>query len=158
MKVLAIRGYNLASLAGHFELDLLNGPLGQAGLFAITGPTGAGKSTLLDALCLALFNTTPRFNAQGGAYVGYSNQKKQDRIRANDVRTILRRGTAHGFAEVDFIGKSLVPHRAKWSVRRSRNKPTGRLQAIEMDLEIIHSGEKKGSKTIDLDKKRLQNH
>ena len=52
MKILAIRGENLASLEGSFEVDFTRDPLGGAGLFAITGPTGAGKSTLLDALCL----------------------------------------------------------------------------------------------------------
>ena len=59
MKVLAIRGRNLASL-GEFNVDFTQEPLASAGLFAITGATGAGKSTLLDALCLALYNKTPR--------------------------------------------------------------------------------------------------
>ncbi len=60
MKILAIRGCNLASLAGEFEIDLAKGPLSAAGVFAIVGPTGAGKSTLLDAMCVALFQRTPR--------------------------------------------------------------------------------------------------
>ena len=60
MRILAIRGQNLASLARSFELDLAHGALAGVGLFAITGPVGAGKSTLLDALCLALFDRTPR--------------------------------------------------------------------------------------------------
>ena len=42
MRILAIRGKNLASLAEPFEILLYDGPLQQAGLFAITGPTGAG--------------------------------------------------------------------------------------------------------------------
>ncbi len=60
MKILAIRGYNLNSLADRFEIDFQSEPLRSAGLFAITGDTGAGKSTILDALC-------PRFtgNAHG---------------------------------------------------------------------------------------------
>ena len=41
-------------------------PLADAGLFAITGPVGAGKSTLLDAMCLALFDRTPRLSGSGG--------------------------------------------------------------------------------------------
>ena len=60
MKILAIRGKNLASLAGEFEVDFTVEPLKNAGIFAITGSTGSGKSTLLDALCLALFDSTPR--------------------------------------------------------------------------------------------------
>jgi exonuclease SbcC len=60
MRILAIRGKNLASLAEPFEILLDAGALAQAGLFAITGQTGAGKSTILDALCLALYDKIPR--------------------------------------------------------------------------------------------------
>ena len=62
MRILAIRGRNLASLSNGFEVDFTAEPLASAGLFAITGPTGAGKSTLLDALCLALYERTPRLS------------------------------------------------------------------------------------------------
>ena len=50
MKIVAIRGKNLASLEGEFMIDFTVEPLCSAGIFAITGSTGAGKSTLLDAL------------------------------------------------------------------------------------------------------------
>ena len=42
---LAIRGRNLTSIEGAFELDFVDGPLGDAGIFAIAGPTGAGRGT-----------------------------------------------------------------------------------------------------------------
>ncbi len=60
MKILALRGENLASFTSQFEIDFAGGRLGDAGLFAITGKTGAGKSTLLDAICLALYDRIPR--------------------------------------------------------------------------------------------------
>jgi len=66
MRILAIRGKNLASLAEPFEILLNAGPLEQAGLFAITGQTGAGKSTILDALCLALYDEIPRLPSGQG--------------------------------------------------------------------------------------------
>ena len=46
MRILAIRGQDLASLAGRFEVDLDREPLAGAGLFAIVGETGAGKTSL----------------------------------------------------------------------------------------------------------------
>ena len=66
-------------------------------MYAICGPTGAGKSTLLNALCAALFDATPRLSSVGGAPVGRADQDEKDRLAANDVRGLLRRGTASGF-------------------------------------------------------------
>src|SRR5215813_2652169 len=70
VRILAIRGCNLASLAGEFEIDLARGALASAGVFAIVGPTGAGKSTLLDAMCVALFDRTPRLTNRSTVVVG----------------------------------------------------------------------------------------
>ena len=49
MKILAIRGKNLASLAGEFEVDFTVEPLKNAGIFAITGSTGSVSYTHLRA-------------------------------------------------------------------------------------------------------------
>ncbi|WP_374488476.1 AAA family ATPase [Zoogloea sp.] len=133
MKILAIRGMNLASLSTPFEVDFQAEPLRSAGLFAITGPTGAGKSTLLDALCLALYERTPRLarvtsKGEGIPDVGDSS------VGSHDPRTLLRRGAAEGWAEVDFVGCDEVAYRARWRVRRARNRFDGRLQNTEMSL------------------------
>ena len=64
MRILAIRGANLASLTA-FDIPLATGPLAGVGLFAITGDTGGGKSTILDAMCLALYGKYPRTSAGG---------------------------------------------------------------------------------------------
>lgn len=141
MRILAIRGRNLASLARQFEVDLAHGELASAGLFAITGPVGAGKSTLLDALCLALFDRTPRLTGRGGTLIGDVGQDKGDWLRANDPRTLLRRNAVDGYAEVDFIGRDGVPYRSRWSVRRARRRADGRLQDQEMVLHDIQKDE-----------------
>lgn len=126
MKILAIRGENLASLEGAFEIDFRQEPLRSAGIFAITGHTGAGKSTLLDALCLALFEKIPRNrNVSKGIKI---EDVKGNQIAQQDSRTILRRGTSSGYAEVDFISLGGETFRARWSVRRSYNKVDGSLQ------------------------------
>src|SRR5262249_61662218 len=101
MTILATGGCNLASLAGEFEIDLAHGPLGGAGVFAIVGNTGSGKSTLLDALCAALFDRTPRLTNHSTVKVGRGADERS-LLGAQDVRTLLRRGAAQGWAEVDF--------------------------------------------------------
>lgn len=136
MKVLVIRGRNLASLEGDFEIDFTSGPLLTAGIFAIAGPTGAGKSTILDAMCLALFARTPR-----------TDQAKENNVKLRDVneevllqsdpRFLLRRGTVSGYAEVEF--EALDGHRycARWSVGRARDKESGRLQSPRITLYCV---------------------
>ncbi|MDO7899653.1 AAA family ATPase [Pseudomonas citrulli] len=134
MKILAIRLKNLASLAGPFEIDFTAEPLASAGLFAITGPTGAGKSTLLDALCLALFGAVPRLNNTG------RDAKVPDadgEIATGDPRTLLRRGTGEGYAEVDFRGIDGRRYRARWEANRAREKAGGKLQASRQSLRDL---------------------
>ena len=142
MKIHAVRGENLTSLAGSFEVDFDAAPLRDAGLFAITGPVGAGKTTLLDALCLALFDRTPRLAERGGALIGVSDDPA--RLQAHDVRGLLRRGAGSGFAEVDFRGRSGRRLRARWSVRRARGRVDGRFQNQEMSLTVCETGEPLG--------------
>lgn len=146
MRILAIRGRNLASLEGDFEVDFTAEPLKSAGIFAITGSTGSGKSTLLDAICLALFNDTPRINrASDNADI---TDVKEQTIKQKDSRNILRRGTADGYAEVDFVALSGERYRARWSVRRSRDKVDGSLQnAAYKVFNITSNSELQGGKT-----------
>jgi len=144
MRILAIRGKNLASLAEPFEILLNSGPLEQAGLFAITGQTGAGKSTILDALCLALYNEIPRLPSGQGFAVGHKDEDENLRVTSNDVRSILRRGTSNAYAEVDFIGKDKHHYRARWEVRKARDKADGRLQAEDVTLSKIDDGQRIG--------------
>ncbi len=136
MRILAIRGCNLASLAGEFEIDLVRGPLGMAGVFAIVGPTGAGKSTLLDAMCVALFDRTPRLPGHSRVTVGHG-QEDPSALGAQDPRTLLRRGASQGWAEVDFESGDTRRYRARWSVRRARGATDGNLQDQQISLTAI---------------------
>lgn len=133
MKILAIRGKNLASLAGEFTVDFQSAPLAQHGLFAITGPTGAGKSTLLDALCLALYDETPRLAKAASRGVSVPDGSSHS-ISPNDSRNLLRRGCAEGYAMVDFIGNDGLSYRAMWSIKRANGKTNGKLAASKMAL------------------------
>lgn len=88
MKILSVSLYNIASIEGPFTLDLEAEPLKSVGLFAITGATGAGKSTILDAICLALYNETPRLAATKSTL---SINDGTGEVQVNNVRNLLRR-------------------------------------------------------------------
>ena len=149
MKILAIRGRNLASLEGDFEIDFTVEPLLSAGIFAISGPTGAGKSTLLDTMCLALFARTPRTDQ-----AKENNVKLQDvsneQLSQSDPRFLLRRGTASGFAEVDFMALNGHRYRTRWSVARARDKENGRLQNPRLALYNLDKEEEEQGTRSDL--------
>ncbi|AIB13438.1 hypothetical protein ABAZ39_15920 (plasmid) [Azospirillum argentinense] len=150
MRILAVRGCNLASLDGAFAVELAGGPLRHAGLFAITGPTGAGKSTILDALCLALFDRMPRLPDGRGVALGASGDT--DAISTTDVRSVLRRGAGSGWAEVDFAGIDGAAYRARWELRRARQNARGQLQKQTMSLTALADGKRLGDgKTSVLD-------
>ncbi|WP_442754096.1 AAA family ATPase [Methylocystis sp. JAN1] len=141
MRILAIRGENLASLAEPFALEFEQEPLRSAGLFAITGETGAGKSTILDALCLALYDEFPRVVAPGAR--DEMPDPSGASVRENDPRTILRRGAGRGFAEADFIARDGGRYRARCDLARARGKGVGKLQQRARALwRIDESGEK----------------
>lgn len=149
MKILAIRGRNLASLEGDFEIDFTVEPLLSAGIFAISGPTGAGKSTLLDTMCLALFARTPRTDQ-----AKENNVKLQDvsneQLSQSDPRFLLRRGTSSGFAEVDFMALNGHRYRTRWSVARARDKENGRLQNLRLALYNLDKEEEEQGTRSDL--------
>lgn len=136
MRILAIRGENIASLV-KFDVDFRTEPLRSAGIFAITGPTGSGKSSLLDAMCLALFQEAPRLE-------GVSSQegKLDSRFGAigqNDIRNLLRRGTGTGFAECEFLGRDGREYRAHWGFRAP--KRTGASVQEELSLVRLEDGQ-----------------
>ena len=135
MKILSIKGKNLASLEGEFTIDFRSEPLRSAGIFAITGNTGSGKTTLLDAMCIALFQVSPRtYKAKGNK----SQESDEDNIRENDCRNILRHGTGEGYSEVEFLALDGKEYRARWSVSRARNKADGNLQPSKHTLYCIN--------------------
>ena len=121
MKILSLRLHNLNSLKGDTHIDF-SAPAFADGLFAITGATGAGKTTLLDAICLALFHRTPRFDSLSAT----SNP-------------LMTEHTVQCSAEVEFAARGRR-FRASWSQRRARDKVDGKLQQPEAELAELGVG------------------
>ncbi|MFW1942977.1 AAA family ATPase [Acinetobacter guillouiae] len=136
MKILSIRLKNLASLSGEHFIDFESEPLASAGLVAIVGKTGAGKSTILDAMCLALFNKVPRLKDSDGKLQDVDGSE----LLTNSPLTVLRRGTAHGFAELCFVAQDQKHYLARWELKRSREKADGKLQSVQRYLKCLTDG------------------
>ena len=133
MRVLAVRGRNLASLP-RFDVRFDDGPDAPGHLVAIVGPTGAGKSTLLDAVCLALYDRAPRL--LGAREVAVDKNE----AHGHDPRAIMRRGATESTAEVDFVGCDRQVYRATWETWRAHRRPDGRLQAQRLSLVHLPAG------------------
>nr|NLU58881.1 AAA family ATPase [Pseudomonas sp. BIGb0427] len=94
------------------------------------------QSTLLDALCLALFGAVPRLSNIGRET---KVPEVDSDILTSDPRTLLRRGSGSGFAEVDFVGIDSRRYRARWETNRARDKANGKLQGSRQSLHDLDS-------------------
>lgn len=122
MKIIELRFKNLNSLYGEWHIDFSNPEYTSNGIFALTGPTGAGKSTILDAICLALYGSTPRL----GKITKRNNE-------------IMSRQTGECYAEVIFESQA-GQFRCHWSQHRARTKASGNLTDSKHEISDVKNG------------------
>ncbi len=113
MKILNLYFKNINSLQGESRIDFDQSPLADAGIFAITGPNGSGKSSILDAIMLALYGETYRFN--------------------KPAEHVMSKQSSDCFARIEFkLGDKVF--RSQWQVAREAASAQGELQAPRMQL------------------------
>jgi exonuclease SbcC len=113
MKILNIYFKNINSLEGENRIHFDQAPLADGGVFAITGPNGSGKSSILDAISLALYGETNRFNRPS--------------------EHVMTKGCHESFATVEFaLGDNT--YRSRWSLKRQAGKADDLMTDPEMQL------------------------
>lgn len=137
---------NLASIE-NASVDFSKGILADEPIFLICGPTGAGKTTILDAICLALYNNTPRYNqSKNEKYLATEGDDSKS-VSIKDVSQIMRRNTGEAMAELSFTGNDGNEYVATWSVQRARKKVTGAMQSVKRSLLSVADGKTYNSVT-----------
>ena len=144
MKLQQLTIHNIASIEDA-TIDFSAAPLADSEVFLISGKTGSGKSTILDAICLALFNKTPRMEKQ--KKTKYVDEQANEDIMLDNPAQLMRRNTGEAFVKLLFEGNNGVSYEAEWTIRRSRDKADGKLQGKGWNLKNLTTGEE-----IDKDK------
>lgn len=136
MRLRKLTIHNLASIADA-EIDFDAAPLKDASLFLLCGETGAGKTTVLDAICLALYGQTPRYEESR-----VKNAVEVGELAFNDPRQLVRRGSTDACVTLRLKGNDEQEYEATWSVgtimRRGRNQ--GRLRDEDWSWKNCSTG------------------
>lgn len=116
MKILSLKFKNINSLKGEHYIDFNSPEYADSALFLISGDTGSGKTTILDAISIALYGKTPRFNKISSTF-----------------NPLMSKGTGEMYSEVKFSEKGIT-YTSRWSQRRAKGSKDGNLQNIECFL------------------------
>ena len=107
---IAIRG--LSSLRDPQPvIDLTDPAFAPAGLIAVTGPTGAGKSTIFDAICLPLYDATPRLSGRGADPRELLSRGAASARVELTLRQLVAAFEKSNLAEISPVGEKFDPHR-----------------------------------------------
>ncbi|WP_019864220.1 AAA family ATPase [Methylovulum miyakonense] len=118
MKILSLYFRNINSLVGDSRISFTQGAFANAGVFAITGANGSGKSSILDAITLALYGETSRFD--------------------QPAASVISQHTSEAYAEVEFkLGDE--KYQSIWQAQRGTDAED--VQAIDMKLTRLSDGQ-----------------
>lgn len=119
MKLKKLDITNIASIASA-SIDFTSAPLADSPIFLICGETGSGKSTILDAICMALYNKTPRLS-NGKSTEENIYKDGEQKISIVSVNQLLKKGEKEGAISLLFEGADGSDYLAEWKCRVNRN-------------------------------------
>jgi exonuclease SbcC len=136
MKLQTLHIQNIASFED-VSIDFTRAPLSDSDVFLITGDTGSGKTTILDAICLALYGTTPRLENSANTAVPLRN----DKLTLNDPRRLMRSGTGYACVQLTFVGNNGQEYESVWEVQGgTRRNPEQALNRAHWSLKNLSTG------------------
>lgn len=127
MKFHRVEIENINSLYGSQKIDLDRDFEGVP-VYLIMGPTGSGKTTILDAICLALFGSTPRQTRAAGGVSGVADLM-------NSHGTWYSRAVVE-FSLLDPEKRTRTYYEATWHFERAYKKPDGNAKTPRRQLKI----------------------
>lgn len=117
MKLKKLEIHNIASIEDAV-IDFEAAPLVDSNVILITGETGSGKSTILDAICLALYATTPRM--KNTEMDGTWQENDTDQMDITDTLQLMRKNTTEAYTRLSFLGSDGNVYEAEWHAERKR--------------------------------------
>ncbi len=129
MKLKKLDITNIASISSA-SIDFTSAPLSDSPIFLICGETGSGKSTILDAICLALYNKTPRLT-NGNKTTETSYKEGGQEICIMSVNQLLKKGEKEGRITLLFEGADGSDYTAEWECHVNSN---GKLKDEEWSI------------------------
>ena len=144
MKLQKLEIHNIASIEDAV-IDFEAKPLSDSNVILITGETGSGKSTILDAICLALYATTPRMN--NTEMDGTWKENENDSLNITDTLQLMRKNTTEAYVRLSFLGSDGNGYKAEWAAKRKRKNldRTWSLQNLTHPEASPQEGNGKGS-------------
>ena len=121
---------NIASIE-KAVIDFAQPPLKDADLFLIHGETGSGKTTIIDAVCLALFDNTPRLKSAPNNRLNFGTYT----LTSRDTANMLRHGALDAKSELEFEGNDGKEYTATWTAHSTKTR-----SSISTDHLLFHKG------------------
>lgn len=137
MKLKTLTIHNIASIEDA-TIDFAGSELANQDIFLISGPTGSGKTTILDAICLALFNTTPRIQHSENDSIDFNTvDNDKNKATLKNPLHLVRKNAPDAHVILTFEGVDGKECTAIWEVKRKIRKSKNNVDRDRYEQESL---------------------